>query len=158
MKKFMLSVLIVTILVSFNVGNAFASEKTTIPSAINEVLGTPYKWGGTTTKSFDCSGFIQYIFKQIGVQLPRTTKLQAKEGEKVAKKDLRAGDLVFFNTDGTGISHAGIVLDDGLLGHASASKGVRISELSEDYYMERYVTARRVLSYEQYESLATELY
>ncbi|QDM47092.1 hypothetical protein FLT43_01990 [Paenibacillus thiaminolyticus] len=85
-----------------------------------------------------------------GVKLPRTTKEQAKEGIKVEKEDLRAGDIVFFNTDGKGISHAGIYMGDGLFGHASVNKGAEISELSETYYATRYVTARRILSDDQY--------
>ncbi|WP_348652046.1 C40 family peptidase [Paenibacillus thiaminolyticus] len=66
------------------------------------------------------------------------------------KEDLRAGDIVFFNTDGKGISHAGIYMGDGLLGQASVNKGAEISELSETYYATRYVTARRILSDDQY--------
>lgn len=145
MRKIIGSILLLSMLIVFVPVNVLASEKT-LDSAVEDVLGTPYLWGGTTTKGFDCSGFIQYVFKKLDVTLPRTTKSQAKEGTKVEQEDLRTGDLVFFNTDGTGISHAGIYMGDGQFSHSSASKGVQISKLSEKYYVERYVTARRILS------------
>ncbi|MNP09143.1 Murein DD-endopeptidase MepS/Murein LD-carboxypeptidase precursor [compost metagenome] len=155
MKKIIGSILFLTLLTVFNAGSVFASESA-LQSEVDQVLGTPYLYGGTTTKGFDCSGFIQYVFKQVDVDLPRTTKLQAKEGAKVGKKNLRSGDLVFFNTDGTGISHAGIYMGNGLFSHSSASKGVQISKLSEDYYVERYVTARRILSDDEYYKITKE--
>ncbi|WP_127575670.1 C40 family peptidase [Paenibacillus barengoltzii] len=156
MKKIIGSILFLTLLtVVFNAGSVFASESA-LQSEVDQVLGTPYLYGGTTTEGFDCSGFIQYVFKQVDVDLPRTTKLQAKEGVKVEKKNLRSGDLVFFNTDGTGISHAGIYMGNGLFSHSSASKGVQISKLSEEYYVERYVTARRILSDDEYYKITKE--
>ena len=82
--------------------------------------------------------------------LPRTSQSQAKLGIPVAKEDLRSGDLVFFNTSGNGISHAGIYLGDNQFAHSSSSKGVRISKLSETYYKDRYVTARRVVDEKSY--------
>lgn len=155
MKKLVLSIIIASVLLVSYSGNAYAeSDFSSLSSAVDKVVGTPYKWGGTTTEGFDCSGFMQYIFNDMGVKLSRTTKSQAKEGTEVKKKDLRAGDLVFFNTDGKGISHAGIYMGDGLFAHSSENKGVEVSKLSESYYEKRYVTARRILSDEQYSSLA----
>lgn len=133
-------------------GSAFANGFE-IKHSIDEVVGTPYKWGGTTVNGFDCSGFILYIFKKYNVDLPRTSKSQAQEGVKVAQKDLKAGDLVFFNTNGKDISHAGIYIGNGQFAHSSSSKGVRISKLSEDYYEKRYVTARRVVAAEVYSAM-----
>ncbi|QGG58610.1 C40 family peptidase [Paenibacillus sp. B01] len=123
----------------------FAAEGD-LQDAVDEVLGVPYKWGGTSSAGFDCSGFIIYIFKQYEIKLPRTSQTQAKEGVEVAKEDLKQGDLVFFNTSGKGISHAGIYLGGGKFAHSSSSKGVIVSKMSDSYYESRYVTARRVIS------------
>ncbi|TLS50000.1 NlpC/P60 family protein [Paenibacillus antri] len=137
--------------------NVALADDTKLESAVNEVVGTPYLWGGTTTEGFDCSGFLSYIFKQFSTQLPRTSKLQAEAGDKVAKADLRPGDLVFFNTDGKGISHAGVYIGDGRFAHSSSSYGVRISGLDEEYYKTRYVTARRIVYGQNYLSMEEKL-
>ncbi|MGG4394087.1 C40 family peptidase [Paenibacillus thiaminolyticus] len=153
MKKIILSIVAAAVLLGPLSSRTYAANDITLNTSVNKVVGTPYVWGGTTTEGFDCSGFIQYIFKELGVKLPRTTKEQAKEGIKIEKEELRAGDIVFFNTDGKSISHAGIYMGDGLFGHASVNKGAEISELSETYYATRYVTARRILSDDQYRKL-----
>ncbi|WP_217595153.1 C40 family peptidase [Cohnella sp. GbtcB17] len=123
---------------------SYASEKPELAQAIDEVIGTPYKWGGTTTSGFDCSGFIRYIFDQFQLELPRTSSAQALAGTQVDQDELLPGDLVFFNTSGAGISHAGIYVGEGAFAHSSSNKGVTISKLSEAYYAKRYVTARRI--------------
>ncbi|MNL73147.1 Murein DD-endopeptidase MepS/Murein LD-carboxypeptidase precursor [compost metagenome] len=74
----------------------------------------------------------------------------------MSKDDLRLGDLVFFNTFGNGVSHAGIYIGDGQFAHSSSSRGVRISKLSESYYRDRYVTARRVVSDTSYRQMTGE--
>lgn len=133
----------------------YASE-VKLDSVVNQVVGTPYLYGGTTTSGFDCSGFILYVLKKFNVDdLPRTSQSQARTGIPVAKEDLREGDLVFFNTFGNGISHAGIYVGDNKFSHSSSSKGVRISSLSETYYQERYVTARRVVSETNYSKMVS---
>ncbi|AOT73314.1 hypothetical protein Gferi_26165 [Geosporobacter ferrireducens] len=115
-------------------------------------LGTPYKYGTSGPKSFDCSGFTSYIFKNFGVVLPRSSKDQATAGEKVLKKDLSLGDLVFFDTVGKidgKITHVGMYIGDGKFIHASSgssAKKVVISELNEGYYKDRFVTARRIFN------------
>jgi len=133
-------------------GSVFAGQSP-LNESVTEVLGTPYKWGGTTEKGFDCSGFIIYIFDQFKVKLPRTSSTQAQTGTEVSQDELREGDLVFFNTSGNGISHAGIYMGDGKFAHSSSSKGVVVSKLSDSYYKERYVTARRVVSSATYSSI-----
>ena len=117
-----------------------------LDGAVKEVIGTPYLYGGTTTAGFDCSGFILYVLNQFGIDdLPRTSQTQAKAGTEVEQDELRVGDLVFFNTSGRGVSHAGIYVGDNKFAHSSSSRGVVISSLSESYYKNRYVTARRVV-------------
>lgn len=109
-------------------------------------LGVKYVYGGTTPKGFDCSGFVQYVFKNSGITLSRTAASQAKHGTKVSKSDLVAGDLVFFSCNGGGIDHVGIYIGNGKFIHAeSYRKGVTITELSDSYYARAYKTARRVL-------------
>jgi hypothetical protein len=127
-----------------------ASAKTPLMAEIEPLLGTKYAWGGTTTKGFDCSGFTMYVFAKFDIELPHSSKSQAKLGEKVEKDKLRPGDLVFFDTGGGGISHVGIFIGDGKFAHASTDDGVVITNLNDKYYANRYVTARRVLDDEAY--------
>lgn len=148
LRKVVVSLLSAVLL--FAAAGSVSAAQTDLRKAVNEVVGTPYKWGGTTVAGFDCSGFILHIFNQFNVKLPRTSKSQALAGMKVAREDLRPGDLVFFNTDGRGISHAGIYIGGGEFAHSSSSRGVQISKISETYYDKRYVTARRVISGEDY--------
>ncbi|ASA24053.1 C40 family peptidase [Paenibacillus donghaensis] len=153
MKKVILSLLGAAVLFTTAAPSISASE-VNLESEVNQVLGTPYLWGGTTSIGFDCSGFILYVLKKFNVEdLPRTSQSQAKVGTPVAKENLRSGDLVFFNTLGTGISHAGIYLGDDQFAHSSSSKGVRISKLADTYYKDRYVTARRVVDQKSYLSM-----
>lgn len=155
MKKVSAILIGLVLLLTFQTASIFASSK--MDGYIADVIGTPYKSGGTTTKGYDCSGFTTYIFAKMGIELPRTSASQAETGTKVAKSDLIAGDLVFFNTNGRSISHVGIYVGDGKFAHASSSKGVVISNLSDSYYKTRYVTARRIMSQEAFEAYATDV-
>ncbi|MEF2968970.1 C40 family peptidase [Paenibacillus sp. M1] len=142
------------IVFSIGTGSAFADSK--LNSAIEPALGSDYKSGGTTTSGFDCSGFTMYVFAKIGIELPHQSASQYKMGTEVSKDELIAGDLVFFNTSGKGISHVGIYVGDGEFAHASTSKGVVISKLSEKYYVERYVGAKRIMSSDKYDEVTSE--
>ncbi len=108
-------------------------------------IGTPYKFGGTTPKAFDCSGYLQYVFKEHGMAVPRTADEQFKLGKSARTSELEAGDLVFFETYEAGASHCGIYLGDGKFIHASTSKGVRIDELAGDYWKTHFYGAKHIV-------------
>ncbi len=109
-------------------------------------VGTPYRNGGADPGGFDCSGFTQYVFSQVGVPLPRSAPEQAAFGERVDRRDLREGDLVFFAIDGRTISHVGIVVAADRFVHAPSSRGsVREESLGVAYWQTAYATARRVV-------------
>lgn len=107
--------------------------------------GVPYVFGGTTPKGFDCSGYVQYVFKDCKASLPRLADEQALKGVFVTQRQLRPGDLVFFTTYLPGASHVGIYAGSGKFWSASSSRGVVLSSLQDDYWKSRYYGARRVL-------------
>lgn len=107
--------------------------------------GVPYVFGGTTPKGFDCSGYVQYVFKDCKATLPRLADEQALKGVFVTQRQLRPGDLVFFTTYLPGASHVGIYAGSGQFWSASSSKGVILSSLKDEYWKTRYYGARRVL-------------
>lgn len=110
-------------------------------------VGLRYRLGATGRGGIDCSGFTQAVMRDLGVQLPRTSRAQFNTGHHVAKSGLRPGDLVFFNTTGRGVSHAGLYLGNGLFANANSYRGrVVVENLNTSYWVRRYVGARRVLS------------
>jgi cell wall-associated NlpC family hydrolase len=113
------------------------------------LLGIKYRWGGTTTKGFDCSGFTKYVFSHFGITLNRTSTTQKSNGTYIKKADLLPGDLVLFDTNGGNnrINHVGIYVGSGKFIHASSSHtGVTISDITGGFYSSAYMTARRILS------------
>jgi cell wall-associated NlpC family hydrolase len=154
LKKLVVFLFSLVLLLSFQVGSAFAA--TPLNKSIDELIGTPYKWAGTTTDGFDCSGFTSYVFSKFNIDLPHSSKEQDTKGYWIPKEDLRPGDLVFFNTDGKGVSHVGIYIGNGQFAHSATNKGVIKSSLNEPYYAKRYVAARRILWDELYTQLTTD--
>ena len=108
-------------------------------------LGTPYLFGGEGPAGIDCSSFVQQVFREHQITLPRTAQEQSKVGSQVAAGDLREGDLVFFSTYASYPSHVGIYLGDGKMIHASSHRGeVVVSDINSDYYRSRFLGAKRV--------------
>ena len=106
--------------------------------------GVPYRLGGSSESGVDCSAFVQITFRsKLGVDLPRTTEELAREGERVSRSELQAGDLVFFKT-GFRQRHVGIYMGGKRFLHASTSRGVMTSSLNNVYWKERYWKARRI--------------
>ena len=116
-----------------------------IIATAKQYIGVPYVWGGSTPSGFDCSGCVKYVFAKHGISLPRTSKEQYTVGKWVSQSSLQPGDLVFYNTSGSGVSHLGIYIGNGQFIHASSSRGVMISEMSNSYWSARYYGARRIL-------------
>lgn len=112
--------------------------------------GGKYVWGGTTPQGFDCSGYVQYLYKKHNVNLPRTAYAQSKRGEAVHINDLQKGDLLFFLTDkkrGIPVTHVGIYLGNGKFIHAaSKKKGIIISPVHHGFYAKKFVSAKRVIN------------
>lgn len=123
-----------------------AKAQKVIDSAYSKI-GTPYVWGATGGNGYDCSGLVYAIYvKEMGISLPRTSSAQSQVGTPVDRSELQAGDLVFFNTTGKGVSHVGVYVGNDVFVHAS-SGGARVKEnkLTEKYYSSRFVNAMRVL-------------
>ncbi len=116
-----------------------------IISVAKSLLDCKYEYGAAGPKKFDCSGFTQYVYKQCGISIPRTSADQYRSRTHVKKSDLRAGDLVFFDTnDSGGVSHVAIYLEDGRIIHSANSKDdVCIDTMSSGYYKKRYLGAGR---------------
>lgn len=115
---------------------------TEIVSTARKYVGTPYVWGGTTPSGFDCSGFVQYVFAQHGINLPRTSSEMYEMGTPVS--DPQAGDLVFFSTYEPGVSHVGIYLGNGQFISSTSSSGVQIVSMDNPYWASCYIGARRI--------------
>jgi len=112
------------------------------------LIGVDYRYGGSSPeRGLDCSGLVRYVFQEVvGVTLPRTSREIARLGGRVAPGDLRAGDLVFFNTRSSPFSHVGIYLGDNRFVHAPHRGGeVEIVAMSERYWQQRYDGARRLV-------------
>ena len=112
-------------------------------------LGEDYVWGGTVPGGFDCSGYMQYIYKKEGVSIPRTAYQQSKVGKEVSRFELKKGDLLFFLTDKSRnipVTHVGMYLgDDKFIHAASKRKGIIISSFNKSRYGRLFVKATRII-------------
>ena len=125
-------------------GNYGKKDVTRLLNIAMRFGGVPYVWGGETPAGFDCSGFVQYVFRQIGINLPRTADVQYELGRKVLQSELQPGDLVFFETYEPGASHNGIYVGDGNFIGANSGTGVAVASLASPYWRTRYLGARRL--------------
>jgi cell wall-associated NlpC family hydrolase len=119
-----------------------------IISYAKNYLGSPYRYGGRSSKGFDCSGFVSYVLGNFGISVSRSSSSMANNGVAVDKSELQKGDLLFFaTTRGSGrVSHVGMYIGDGQFIHSSTwGKGVVITDLSDAYYTRCFVKAKRVL-------------
>jgi len=111
--------------------------------AATRQLGVPYRYGGSSTRGFDCSGLVQFAWSRAGVKIPRTTSEQWKTMSPVRGNDLKIGDLLFFRIDGR-ISHVGLYLGKGRFVHAPATgRSVSVATLDKGFYKQTFVGATR---------------
>lgn len=121
-------------------------RKDELMEEIMDWFGTPYRFGGTTNRAIDCSGFTQKIFlSSAQILIPRVAREQVKIGRTIPKNQLEFGDLVFFHTYSRKFpSHVGIYLGDNLFAHASSRYGVTVSSLESSYYKKNFIGGRRI--------------
>jgi len=110
------------------------------------LIGRPYAWGAEGPREFDCSGLTQFVYQEYGIDLPRRAVDQSRAGDRASRR-LQRGDLVFFSTEpgGSLVTHVGIYEGDGMMIDASKRFGkVRRDSLDDDYWVERFMFARRI--------------
>ncbi len=115
-----------------------------------KMMDIPYRFGGNSIFGIDCSGFVQKVYRMVGINLPRSARQQFEEGEPIDEAELSIGDLVFFRTYAPFPSHVGIYLGDDLFIHASSiKKKVTIDSLKTPFYLKRFIGAKRVIGVEE---------
>jgi cell wall-associated NlpC family hydrolase len=122
-------------------------SKTMLLTEAMDMFGTPYRFGGITTKGIDCSAFTRLIYYRVaGIALPRTAREQIEYGKPIKSiQNLQFGDLIFFHTYSKRFaSHVGIYLQDGLFIHSGTRYGVAVASLSSEYYQKRFIGGRRL--------------
>ena len=110
-------------------------------------IGAPYRGGGDSKRGNDCSGMVYQIYRKVyRIQVPRNTEELKNKSNKVAKRNLKEGDLVFFSSNRSRkrVAHVGIYLKSGKFIHSSTSRGVIVSRLNEDYYLRHWISGGRI--------------
>lgn len=127
-------------------GRSFTPAQSEVIETARSLLGRPYRFGGTTPEGFDCSGFVGYVYRRAArLALPRETHEMVREGKPVSVTELAPADLVYFKIERQKPLHVGIYIGDGKFIHAPSTRGhVNIQDLSEDYWRDRYLGARRL--------------
>ena len=124
-----------------------------LAKAARTFLGLPYRWGGMSERrGADCSGLVKMIFAKLHVELPRTSREQIQSGQEVPLDNLETGDLVFFSSGGDTPTHVGVYIGNHQFLHAEKKAGrVIITDLSQPWYAERFLGARRVVDASKYD-------
>lgn len=124
-------------------GDAEAEKlRTRIIDTAKKYLGARYDYGGISTKGFDCSGFVQYVYRESGIILPRSTVGQFEQGKKIRLAEAKPGDLVFFKIYNDRISHVGILIQGSVFIHApSSGKRVSFADMNLDYWKKSFAGA-----------------
>lgn len=124
------------------VGSAADTSALTIA---RDMIGVPYRYGGSSPRGFDCSGLVYYSYRKAGIEVPRTTGEQYRQSRRVKMSSLQPGDLIFFKISRTKLSHVGIYAGDGRFIHApSSGKHVSYAVITDPYWESRVVGAGRL--------------
>jgi cell wall-associated NlpC family hydrolase len=116
-----------------------SSARRNIVDTARQYVGTPYRYGGESPGGFDCSGYVRYVYRKNGIDLPRTAQEQFRDGRKVTRRNIRPGDLVFFQTSPSVISHVGIYAGRNKFIHAPRpGKKVGYASISNGYWSRRF--------------------
>ena len=119
-----------------------STAQSRIVSTALKYVGTPYARGGASPSGFDCSGFVMFVYRRVGVSLPHNAEKQYRLGSPVSRKNLQRGDIVFFDR----LGHSGIYIGRGRFVHATKPGDVvKVSGIDESWYRRRWVGARRLL-------------
>lgn len=134
---------------SQNQGNPMSNTPTarSLVAEAREWIGTPYKYGGETKSGADCSGFVMKVYHKVtGLKLPRNSAAQCDFCTKIKKEELETGDLIFFSSNSSKgrVAHVGMYIGDGIMIHASSSRGVIEASIHSDYFVRHYVASGRV--------------